>query len=86
MTREQLERLLAQQVQSGRDSRLDTLSESELEVFSLLSEGYSGSQIHSLFAIDPERLSVLKRGIREKLGLKNDAQLLRLAAEQKRLG
>jgi len=82
MTREQLAQWLTQHDKCPRDSKFDTLNEVELEVFSILSQGYTAAQIHTQFGFAPARLSQLKRSLQKKLGLKNELQLLRLAAEQ----
>jgi DNA-binding CsgD family transcriptional regulator len=80
MTPEQLAQFLAQQNQPGDASDLDRLDEREMEVFSILSQGYTASQIQSEFGIDRARLAATKQSIQKKLGLKSELELLRRIA------
>jgi len=82
MTPEQLKQLLAGGKVDAIKSDLDILDDRELEVFSILSQGYSNSQIDSQFGIDPKQLKQIKARIQKKLGLKNEVQMLQLAAKQ----
>ena len=68
------------------DSALDALNNRELELFSILSQGYSTRQIHSEFGIAPAELQKLKEAIQKKLGLKSDVQLIQAAARHARGG
>jgi DNA-binding CsgD family transcriptional regulator len=79
MTQEELQRLLGRAQESNLHSELDVLSERELEVFSALAQGYSGSQILAECGIAPAELRQLKQKIQQKLGLKNEVQLLQRA-------
>ena len=81
MTREDLARLLSAQNQQGLASPLDVLNDRELELLSLMGQGYSSDRIQSLFGVDGPKLSALKQNIRSKLKLKNDLELLRAAAK-----
>jgi DNA-binding CsgD family transcriptional regulator len=83
MSPEQLARLLANEKHS---SPLDALNERELEVFSLIGQGYTAGQMDSEFGIAPPRLKATKLAIQKKLGLKNEVQLLQFAARQRRQG
>jgi DNA-binding NarL/FixJ family response regulator len=82
MTREQLAQYLSRNSQQGPQSVLDTLDERELEVFSIISQGYTASQIESQFGIPAEELTALRQRLKKKLNLKNDIQLIRFAAQQ----
>ncbi len=83
MTREQLAQFLSRENETGPISALDRLDERELEVFSILGQGYSTNQIHSEFGFAPEALRAIKQRIRAKLGIKDDAALLRVAARHR---
>ena len=63
---------------------MDSLDEREVEVLSLLGQGYSASQIHSEFGFDPKELKNIKQQIRAKLRLRDDVALLQFAAKQRR--
>jgi DNA-binding CsgD family transcriptional regulator len=83
MTREELERLLVQQSKSGANSALDALNERELEVFSILGQGYSSRQIESEFGFNRVELAALKTAIQKKLNLKTEVQLLQFAVKHR---
>lgn len=82
MTPEELARILSKDDASRLRSSLDALDDKELELFSLLGQGYSSSQIHSEFGFRPKQLKELKLRIRKKLGLKSDMAVARLAARK----
>jgi DNA-binding CsgD family transcriptional regulator len=84
MTPQQLQQLLSGEKVNALKSDLDMLDERELEVFSILSQGYSNSQIDSQFGIPPKQLKEIKERIQKKLGLKNEVQLLQLAVKRSR--
>jgi DNA-binding CsgD family transcriptional regulator len=79
MTPEELARALAQNG-PGSQSALDALDDRELEVFSILSHGYSTGQMQSEFGIAAPELKRLKRAIQKKLGYRTEAQLLQAAS------
>ena len=81
MTREQLDRILSQE--QSTQSALDVLDNREVEVFSLLSQGYSTNHICGELLITPEELARLKTSIQAKLKLKNEIQLFRFAVKQR---
>jgi len=81
MTREQLAQFLSQDNSKVPSSPLDVLDERELEVFSILSQGYSASQIESQFGIGADELKAIQKSLRNKLKLKDDVQLIRYAAK-----
>jgi DNA-binding NarL/FixJ family response regulator len=82
MKPEELNRLLAKDTAGSFKSDLDVLDERELEVFSILAQGYSGSQIQSQFGIAPPELKQIKQRIQKKLGLKDEIQLLRRVVKE----
>ena len=81
MTREQLDRILADE--DTTRSALDILNNREIEVFSLLSQGYSTHHICRELEISPEELAALKSTIQSKLNLKNEIQLFQFAVSQR---
>lgn len=58
---------------------LQALSTREFQIFQLLAEGYSVSDIAALLSISPKTVGVHHAHIMRKLGLQNSAQLVRLA-------
>src|SRR5438067_10873398 len=81
MTREQLDQILADE--DTTRSALDILNNREIEVFSLLSQGYSTHHICGELDIAAEELGALKATIQSKLGLKNEIQLFQFAMSQR---
>jgi DNA-binding NarL/FixJ family response regulator len=80
MTHEQLAEILKD---SEINSELDLLNEREIELFSLLSQGTPSHLITVEMGIQADELAGFKTNIRNKLGLKNDIQLLQFAAKHK---
>jgi two-component system, NarL family, response regulator EvgA len=81
MTREQLEAVLGNEPVQPHE--LDVLSDRELEVISLLSQGANSNSICREMQIAAEELEDLKKSIRTKCKLKNEVQLIQFAARQK---
>jgi DNA-binding NarL/FixJ family response regulator len=81
MTRAQLDQLLANEASTR--SALDVLNNREIEVFSLLSQGYSTHHICRELDISVEQLAALKSTIQSKLNLKNEIQLFQYAVQQR---
>jgi DNA-binding NarL/FixJ family response regulator len=81
MTRAQLNQILADE--GSTRSALDILNNREIEVFSLLSQGYSSHHICRELEITPEELAGLKFTIQSKLNLKNEIQLFQFAVKQR---
>jgi DNA-binding NarL/FixJ family response regulator len=81
MTRAQLDQILAD-ADTTRSS-LDVLNNREIEVFSLLSQGYSTQHICRELDITAEELAALKLSIQSKLNLKNEIQLFQFAVKQR---
>jgi DNA-binding NarL/FixJ family response regulator len=81
MTREQLDQILADE--KSTQSALDILNNREIEVFSLLSQGYSSHHICRELEITPEQLATYKLAIQSKLDLKNEIQLFQFAVKQR---
>ena len=81
MTRAQLDQILAHEETTR--SALDSLNNREIEVFSLLSQGYSTHHICRELEITPDELAGLKLAIQSKLDLKNEIQLFQFAVKQR---
>ena len=81
MTREQLDQILADE--ETTQSALDILNNREVEVFSLLSQGYSSHHICRELEITVDQLATLKAAIQSKLNLKNEIQLFQYAVKQR---
>jgi DNA-binding NarL/FixJ family response regulator len=81
MTRAQLDQLLANEASTR--SALDVLNNREVEVFSLLSQGYSSHHICRELEITTDQLAALKSTIQSKLNLKNEIQLFQFAVQQR---
>jgi DNA-binding NarL/FixJ family response regulator len=82
MTREQLAAVLGSQKVSGSD--LDVLSDREVEVVSLLSQGANSSMLCRELQVTDDELRELKGSIREKCNLKDEVALIQFAARQGR--
>jgi DNA-binding NarL/FixJ family response regulator len=62
-----------------RDMPLSTLSDRELEVFQMLGKGLSVKEIASQLFLSSKTVEVHREHIKEKLGLRSSAELLRYA-------
>ena len=78
MTREQLAKIL-----EAESNPLDVLSDKEMEVFSMLGQGYSSRNISEELALATEETQKLREKIRVKLKLKTDVQVLQSALKWK---
>jgi two-component system, NarL family, invasion response regulator UvrY len=81
MSPEQLKQLLSDDSETTFRSELDVLDERELEVFSILGQGYSASQVQAEIGVAPPEFRVFKQRIQKKLGLRTEAELLRKAVQ-----
>ena len=81
MTRAQLDQVLADETRTR--SPLDVLNNREIEVFSLLSQGYSTHHMCRELDITVEQLAAHKSAIQSKLDLKNEIQLFQFAVQQR---
>lgn len=81
MTRAQLDQILA--AEDTTRSELDVLNNREIEVFSLLSQGYSTHHMCRELEITPDQLAAYKLTIQSKLNLKNEIQLFQFAVKQR---
>jgi len=75
--------------ESGKDSPLQKLSDREFEVFRMLGEGLTTKEVAGRLHISHKTVAVHRGHIREKLGIRNSAELLHQAvrwAESSRRG
>lgn len=82
MTREQLATILGNDKSPG--SELDVLSDREVELVSLLSQGGNTSSICREMQVDEAELLRLKASVRSKCKLKDEVALIQFAARQRR--
>lgn len=67
---------------SGLISRMRRLSRRELQVLRLLAQGHSITQIADAFALSAKTVSTHKMRLMDKLGIRNNADLVRYAIQQ----
>jgi DNA-binding NarL/FixJ family response regulator len=72
--------------QAETRARYDALSEREREVFRLMAEGYTSTQIGERLFISAKTVDTYRRRINEKLGVADRAAYIRLALELGLLG
>jgi len=65
------------------ENPLDMLTKREFQIFKLLAEGNSGTEIAEKLTISPKTVSVHHANMMRKLQLHNITQLVRIAIEQK---
>ena len=71
--------LIALQKVTGSESIIDTLSQREFEVFSLLAEGKTVNDIANILNLSPKTVGTHHTSIKQKLNVSNSAELARLA-------
>ena len=64
---------------AGKQTLVETLSDREMEVFELLSDGLSIREIAKVLHLSKKTVSCYQQGIRRKLGLRNSNELIRYA-------
>ena len=74
-------RLLSDNRTSDNSSPIDRLSDRELEVFRMIGEGYRTRHIADRLTISPKTVESYKARLKQKLMLKDAAELARYAAE-----
>ncbi|MFH0726935.1 MAG: response regulator transcription factor [Pseudomonadota bacterium] len=72
------QRLVAQHAPFNRSS-VDILTDRELEVFRLIAEGLSTREIADRLHLSAKTIGTYRENIKEKLGLKNYTQLVKMA-------
>jgi two-component system, NarL family, invasion response regulator UvrY len=70
---------IALQKVTGSESIIDTLSQREFEVFSLLAEGKTVNDIADILNLSPKTVGTHHTTIKQKLNVSNSAELARLA-------
>lgn len=65
----------------GRDEPLERLSDRELEVFRLVGQALSSSEIGERLKVSPKTVDSHRENIKRKLGLKSHGELLRRAVQ-----
>lgn len=65
----------------GRDEPLERLSDRELEVFGLVGQALSSSEIGERLHVSPKTVDSHRDNIKKKLGLKSHSELLRRAVQ-----
>ncbi|HYE30287.1 MAG TPA: LuxR C-terminal-related transcriptional regulator [Methylomirabilota bacterium] len=81
MTREQLDQLLSKAPPPQQNPKLEALSDRELELYSMMSQHYPGSQICEELGVTRDELVVRKAELQKKLGLKDQVQLVQFIAK-----
>ncbi len=75
--------LLAESVSCGHEESLENLSNREFEVLGLLGKGYTVSHIANQIILSSNTVSTFRSRIFEKMGFKNDLELVRYAVEHR---
>jgi len=75
----EIAQLIALQKVTGSESIIDTLSQREFEVFSLLAEGKNVNDIADILNLSPKTVGTHYTNIKQKLNVSNSAELARLA-------
>jgi DNA-binding NarL/FixJ family response regulator len=66
---------------AARDARVDVLSDRELQVFRMLGAGLGSRKIGADLGLSIKTIETYRENIKHKLGLRNAAELLRLATQ-----
>lgn len=80
--RKYLSKAIAAEMEHGADQLVNKLSQRELEIFTMLAESYSVSDIASTITISIKTVHAHRANILRKLGLKNNGDIVRLAIRQ----
>jgi len=72
---------LALSMLPGNDSPIDTLSQRELQVLLMISQGQRTSTISEKLNLSPKTVSTYRKRLHEKLGVTNDVEMMRLAIQ-----
>jgi DNA-binding NarL/FixJ family response regulator len=68
--------------QQGRPRTIETLTRREREIFLLLAEGKTPTEIASSLFVSPKTVHTHRQHIMEKLGLRTTTELIRFALRQ----
>lgn len=63
----------------GEESLIDTLSQRELQVLIMISEGMRTNQISDMLSLSPKTVSTYRKRLHEKLDVSNDVEMMHLA-------
>lgn len=72
---------LALSMLPGNDSPIDTLSQRELQVLLMISQGQRTSMISDKLNLSPKTVSTYRKRLHDKLGVTNDVEMMRLAIQ-----
>ena len=72
---------LALSMLPGNDSPIDTLSQRELQVLLMISQGQRTSMISDKLNLSPKTVSTYRKRLHEKLSVTNDVEMMRLAIQ-----
>lgn len=75
----EIAQLIALQKVTGSENIIDSLSQREFEVFSLLAEGKTVNDIADILNLSPKTVGTHHTSIKQKLNVSNSAELARLA-------
>lgn len=81
ITAHQAERLADALTSGARDQPHDLLSNREFQTLRLMGEGKSVSEIAAELSLSPKTVSTYRRRLMDKLGLANDAEIIRYALD-----
>ncbi|MDH5473989.1 MAG: UvrY/SirA/GacA family response regulator transcription factor [Gammaproteobacteria bacterium] len=70
---------LALSMLPGESSLLDTLSQRELQVLIMISQGMKTNAISEKLSLSPKTVSTYRKRLHEKLDVSNDVEMMRLA-------
>ncbi|MDH5766506.1 MAG: response regulator [Gammaproteobacteria bacterium] len=70
---------LALSMLPGEESLLDTLSQRELQVLIMISQGMRTNMISDKLSLSPKTVSTYRKRLHEKLDVSNDVEMMRLA-------
>lgn len=72
---------LALSMLPGNDSPIDSLSQRELQVLLMISQGQRTTTISEKLNLSPKTVSTYRKRLHEKLGVTNDVEMMRLAIQ-----
>lgn len=70
---------LALSMLPGEESLLDSLSQRELQVLIMISQGMKTNEISDKLSLSPKTVSTYRKRLHEKLEVSNDVEMMRLA-------
>lgn len=70
---------LALSMLPGEESLIDTLSQRELQVLIMISQGMRTNQISDMLNLSPKTVSTYRKRLHEKLDVSNDVEMMHLA-------